>query len=281
MKKTLLVLALAVAAAATSSGAGANGSAYSPGLVYGWPGVGVDFSGTRFVAFSMPKSTIVAAVRARDGRVLRTKVLRGFYGVPLVAYDGTSGGLAGSKRSFVLSSYGPVPGSTGKTRFLVLSTRTLTGGPPIVLRGSWSFDAISPDAATLYLTQHLRAGDDPLYRVRPFDRRAGRLGGAIVDRLEGERDMGGVPVSRMSSADGRWAYTLYARRNHEPFVHALDTAKREAFCIDLPLDLAYDRQWALRLKLAARTNVLSVWLEGGTKVASVNTSSWKVAKPQS
>jgi hypothetical protein len=81
--KKLFALVLA-AAAVTAGGASANGSPYSPGLVYGWSGVGARDSGVRFVAFGMPKSTIVSSVRARDGHVLRSEVVRGFYGVPLV-----------------------------------------------------------------------------------------------------------------------------------------------------------------------------------------------------
>ena len=268
--------ALAVAAAIAVGTAGANGSPYSPGLQYGWPGVGQRDDDIRFVAFGMPKSTIVAAVRARDGRVVRSRVVRGFYGVPLVAYDGTAGGLSGNGRSFVLGSYGPLPGDAGKTRLVVLDTKTLATRRRIVLRGSWSFDAISPDAATLYLTQHLRAGENPLYRVRPLDVRTGQLQGAIVDRLEGEDEMGGVPVARVSSADGRWAYTLYARRGDSPFVHALDTLKREAFCIDLPLEFGYDKQWSLRLKLDASRRLLSAWLPG-SRVATVDVRTWKAA----
>lgn len=273
-----LATALAIVALATGS-AGANGSPYSPGLVYGWPGVEVRSSGVHLVSFSMPKSSIVAAVRARDGRVLRQSVVRGSYSVPLVAYDGTSGGLSGDGRTLVLGSYGPQPGKRGKTRFLVLSARTLAPRRGVVLDGSWSFDAISPEASRLYLTQHVRAGDDPLYRVRPYDLRARRLLGAIVDRLEGERDMGGVPVARASSADGRWAYTLYARRHHDPFVHALDTARSEAFCIDLPLDLGHDGQWGLRLRLnpAGSTLVVSSGVARLT-LATIDTRSWKVVK---
>jgi hypothetical protein len=142
-----------------------------------------------------------------------------------------------------------------------------------VLRGSWSFDAVSPRTTTIFFTQHLRAGDNPLYRVRTFDVRYGRLGGAIVDRLEGEKDMGGEPVARASSTRGRWAYTLYARRGHEPFVHALDTVEREAFCIDLPLDLGYNRQWSLQLRLDGRS--LSV-VRGRSELAAIDTGTWKV-----
>jgi len=273
--KKVLVLVLA-AAAVTAGGASANGSPFSPGLLYGWNGVGAG-DGVRYVAFGMPKSTIVAAVRARDGRVLKSRVVRGDYGVPLVAYDGTPGGLSGNGKSLVLGSYGPLPGTSGKTRFLILDTRTLATRRAIVLEGSWSFDAVSPDAASLYFTEHLRVGNKPLYRVRTFDARAGRLRGAIVDRLEGEEEMGGEPVARASSARGRWAYTLYARRGDEPFVHALDTVKREAFCIDLPLHLGYGRQWALRLKLASAGASLSV-LRGRSEVAAVNTRTWKVTR---
>ena len=131
---------------------------------------------------------------------LRSKAIGGDYGVPLVAYDGTSGGLSGDGKSLVLGSYGPLPGKSGKTRFVVLNARTLARHRAIVLAGSWSFDAVSPTADTLYLTQHLRAGDKPLYRVRAYDARSGHLGPPIVDRLEGEEEMGGQPVARSSSA---------------------------------------------------------------------------------
>jgi hypothetical protein len=275
MKSSLAVISAALVVATAAGGASANGSPYSPGLVYGWSGVGAREPGVRLVAFGMPKSTIVAAVRARDGRVLRSTVIQGFYGVPLVAYDGTPGGVSGDGRSLVLASYGPMPGSNGTTRFLVLGTRTLAVRRPVVLRGSWSFDAISPDSSTLYLTEHLRAGDDPLYRVRPFDLRAGRLRGAIVDRLEGEEEMGGAPATRAASTDGRWAYTLYARRGESPFVHALDTARGEAFCVDLPLRLGYDRQWSLRLSLDESRASLSIG-SGGARLATVDTRTWKV-----
>jgi hypothetical protein len=273
MKYVLATIALIAAIAAGV--ASANGSPYSPGLLYGWSGVGAGDS-VRYVAFGMPKSTIVAAVRVRDGKVLRSKVVRGDYAVPLVAYDGTPGGLSGDRKSLVLGSYGPLPGQAGKTRFVVLDTRTLATRRAVVLGGSWSFDAVSPTAETLYFTEHLRAGDKPLYRVRTYDARSGHLRGAIVDRLEGEEEMGGQPVARVSSTSGRWAYTLYARRGDEPFVHALDTVRREAFCIDLPLHLGYGRQWGLSLELESQGDSLSV-LRGRSKVAAIDTSTWRVS----
>jgi hypothetical protein len=276
--KKLLVLMLA-AVAVTAGGAHANGSPYSPGLAYAWPGVATP-DDIHYVTFGPSRWTVVAAVRARDGRVLRTSSVRGFYAVPLVAYNGIAGGLSGDGRSLVLASYGPLPGQRGRTRFAVLSTKTLRVRREIVLDGSWSFDAVSPDAATLFLTEHVRAGDDPLYRIRAFDTRSGRLGAAVVDRLEGERDMTGAPVARVQSADGRWVYTLYARRGGHPFVHALDTAKREAYCVDLPLRLGYDKQWALQLALDA-SRTLTVRRGGGLDLVSVDTTTWEVTTSSS
>ena len=268
--------ALLVVGAVAVGSAGANGSPYSPGLVYGWPGVGGS-DGVNYVTLGPSDWTVVAAVRERDGRVLRTRTVRGFYGVPLVTYNGIAGGLSGNERSVVLSSYGPVPGQRGKTRFVVLDTRTLALRRQIVLDGSWSLDAVSPDAATLFLTQHIRAGNAPLYRIRALDLRTGRLGAAIVDRLEGEGQMTGAPVARASGTGGRWAYTLYARRGAEPFVHALDTVQREAFCIDLPLHIGYERQWLLRLGLGL-PRTLTVSLAGKGRLATVDTATWKVER---
>jgi hypothetical protein len=276
MKTSLAVLAIVLALAAISAGgAGANGSPFSPGLDWGSNGVLAERAGLRYVTIATENATIVAAIRTRGGRISRMRYLRGQFGVPLVAYDGTSGGLSGDGKRLVLGSYGPPPGTSGITRFAVLDTKSFKLRRLIRLDGSWSFDAVSPDASVLYLTQHIRAGEQPIYRVRTFDVRTGLLRGALVDRLEGEGDMGGEPVTRASSPDGRWAYTLYARRKHEPFIHALDTLKREAYCIDTPLQLGYDKQWQLRLKLGARSGVLSV-RQGRRTLATVETGSWKV-----
>jgi len=273
-----LVTALALAAAVAAGGAGANGSPYSPGLVYGWDGVLASNGAVRFVTLSTARSTIVAVVRVRGGRVVRSRALRGFYGVPLVAYDGTSGGLSGDGKSLILASYGPVPGTAGVTRFVVLSTRTLRMRRLVELPGSWSYDAISPDGSALYLVEHMSAPPNPRYRVRIFDLAAGRLlQGAVVDRIEKEAVMGGEPVTRATSPDGRWAYTLYARQKAEPFVHALDTARKEAFCIDLPLRLGQPKQMELRLRLVAEGRTLSVRRDGAS-LAEIDTRTFAVRR---
>ena len=275
MRSALVLSALlAVVSAIAAGGAGANGSAYSPGLTYGWDGIRGQGGDTRFVTLNTPGSTVVAAIRVRDGRVLRSRALRGLYGVPLVAYDGTAGGLSGDGKSLALASYGPLPGEAGATRFVVLNAKTFRLRRLVVLPGSWSYDAIAPDGSALYLVQHVRAGANPLYRVRSYDVETGILRGAIVDRLENEEEMGGEPVTRAASPDGRWAYTLYARASAEPFVHALDTARREAFCIDLPLRLGQAKQRGLRLRL--RPDAELTVRKGATTVAVIDTRSFDV-----
>ncbi len=270
----ILVVVLALVAAIVAGAGGANGSAYSPGLDYGWEGVRAPSGDVRYVTLGTPKSTMVAAISVRGGRVLRSRAVRGFYGVPLVAYDGTTSGLSGDGRTLVLGTYGPLPGDSGTTRFLALRSKNLKPYRLVELQGSWSFDALSPDGKRLYLVEHISAGPSPKYRVRAYDLAAGRLlPNAVIDRLVSKAIMGGQPVTRATTPGGRWAYTLYARVKGKPFVHALDTARRQAFCIDLPLKLGEAAQMRLRLRLSR--DALAVRL-GKEQLATVNARSFVV-----
>jgi hypothetical protein len=272
MKFSLAALVgLLAAAAVLTAGASANGSPYSPGLVEGWDGVLASSGDVRYVTLATPTSTIVAVVRVRGGRVERTRILGGFYGIPIVAYDGTTGGLSGDGRTLVVSSYGPMPGTIGTTRFVLLDTKTFRKRLTIDLRGTWSYDALAPDGSTLYLVQHISAGPRPRYKVRAFDVASARLfPRPIVDTRENEALMRGEPATRASGTTGRWAYTLYGRRKDQPFVHALDTVGRKAFCIDLPLDLGQPKQMRLRLRLDTSGRALRV-RDGARTVAVVDT----------
>ena len=247
-----LVIALALASAVAAVAAKGDGSPYTPGLVQGADGVVSPDHRIRFVTLATPKSTVVAAIRVRTGRVARSNVLRGFYGVPIVAWDNSTGGVSADGRTLVLGSYGPLPGDAGVTRFAVIDTKTLRKSRLLALRGSWAYDAISPDGSSVFLIEYLAAGQNPHYRVRSLDVRTARLDAeAIVDRREDEVLMRGQPVTRVASSDGRWAYTLYARPKHGPFVHALDTVRGEAYCVDLPARLRQLEQMALRLRMRA------------------------------
>lgn len=248
MRRSAFALAAAISAAAVGAGVavGDGPQGPSPGVSAGWAGVLATNGKVRYVAIPGNRGTILEAVQVRGGRVLRWAVIPGSYGHPLVAFDGTSGGVSADGKTLVLASFAT---PDGITRFRALSTKTMRLHKVVALRGPWSFDALSPDASTLFLVEYLGKGANAAYRVRAYDMTAHRLfPGAIVDRREDEAEMRGQPVTRVTSADGRWAYTLYGRQGTPPFVHALDTVEREAYCIDLPLRLSQTKQMALRLR---------------------------------
>ena len=202
------------------------------GVDVGADGVTVPGSDARFVALGTPRGTVVARIALRGARVQTFRYLNGRYTVPAVAYDGSVGGLSASGRTLVLL----VPRVTfprERTRLRVLDAATLRIRETIDLRGDYSFDAISPDGAWLFLIHYVSPDDPTHYEVRGYDVRRGRmLAEPIVDPDEAAEEMRGNPLTRTTSPDGRWAYTLYDG-NGKPFVHALDTVGRTARCLDL------------------------------------------------
>jgi len=252
----------------------------SPGVAVGWDGAVDATSAVRYVALPAAKTTTVAAVRTSDGRVLRYATIRGAYGIPLVAFDGTAEGISSDGKTLVLADVGARP---DETRFAVLSAKTLRLRKAVTLPGLWAYDALSPNGRLLYATQYLGSGANARYNVRSVSLVTGKpVGGAIIDRREPDEEMNGSPWARTRSANGAWAYTLYAKPNGTGFVHALDTAKRRAFCVDLPWRTSVERLAAVRLSLADGGRSLELARRGGNRLAVVDTTTFKVtayAKP--
>jgi hypothetical protein len=265
MKRALV---LAVFAAAILAGP-AGGAGPSPGIAFGSPGVVSHNGKVRYVALRAGRGTLVEAISTRDGTVRRTRYLKGMYGVPLVAYDGSTGGLARNGKRLVVYS----PGSV--TRYVVLDPRSLRVQSRIVLQGKFGFDALSPDGSLMYLI-HLKSGTGIDYEVRAIDVSTGHLfPGAIVDRREPDEKMTGIPMTRVGSGDASWAYTLYSRSEGGSFVHALHTTAREAFCIDVPHVVPDDQLGNVRMRL--RGGSLELRLRGKT-VASIDTRTFEVKR---
>ncbi len=269
--KKFLVLAIAAIAAISVTGASAQKGGGAPlSVLLGGQGVASPDGKVRYVALTTGRQTIVSVVRVRGGRVDRWRLLSGYFGVPIVSLDGATAGVSHDGRKLVLAT---VAGGT-TTQFAVIDTRTLKLRR-IELRGLWSFDAIAPDASTLYLVQYSGPGSNAAYSVRAYDLATNRmLSRPIVDRDVGAELMRGWAVTRATSSDGRWAYTLYAKQKGKPFVHALDTADRKAYCIDLPLEFGRPEQMGLRLRLRAG-RMLEV-RNGQEMVATVDTRSFVV-----
>ena len=252
----------------------------TPGVVTGWDGAVDVAHAVRYVALPAAETTAVAAVRTSDGRVLRYTTIRGAYGIPLVAFDGTTEGISRDGNTLVLADVGV---NQKETRFAVLSTAPLRLKQSITLPGLWAYDALSPNGRMLYATEYLGTGANARYNVRSVSLVTGNpVGGALVDRREPDEEMNGSPWARTRSANGAWAYTFYAKPNGTAFVHALDTARRRAFCVDLPWRSNIQALSAVRLSLSDGGRSLVLSKAGMGRLAVVDTQSFKVeslAKP--
>ena len=215
------VVAVAVVAAAGAGGARADGL----------PVVGIDVGADGVAAGQRPprhapgrRDTLVARVARSGGRVLRSRLLRGTFTIPAVAYDRSAGGLTADGRTLALIA--PRAGfPRAETALLVLDARRLAVAPAraaarrLQLRRDLARRAPAvpdpvpvatrPDAATPSASTTCARG-----RLAPRP---------VVDPHEAGEKMQGVPLSRAASGDGRWAFTLYQRQSAAPFVHALDT----------------------------------------------------------
>jgi hypothetical protein len=260
----LLVLAASVAHAA--------GGPVPP--VQGGAGVSASGSSVAYVAVGAEKNTVLERVRRGTGFVERSRLIRGAWGVPGAAYDGSNTGLSFGERTLVLASFSGLP---SRTRLLVVDARPLRPRARIDLPGYFTVDAISPGGRWLYLIRYrsISAND---YEVRAYDLANRRLlPEPIVDPREPDEKMQGLPMTRTMSADGRWAYTLYANPDGAPFIHALDTERRSAACIDLD-GLDSDTIGEARLSLSGGT--LRVVGPGGPQ-ALVDTRTFAVRRPSS
>jgi hypothetical protein len=194
----------------------------------------------------------------------------GNFQMPVVAGD-TRAGLSADGRTAVLIERP----SGGHTRFAVVDTHKGRVVRVISLRGDYGFDATSADGARLYVIRY-RSRDRREYAIqtlRTADDSA-RLRTVVEKGEPGER-MSGLPITRVSSRDGGWVYTLYeGAGGHEPFIHALQTQQAFTVCIDL--DALAGRPDLSRLKLALAGPVLSVKRSDGAPLARVNTESFDV-----
>jgi hypothetical protein len=276
----LRLIALAFVSLALAASAAAAGGGPSPGVVTGRDGTLGPAGAVRYVALPSERATAVAAVRTSDGRVLRYTTVPGSLGIAQVAFDGTTEGVSRDGKTLVLATYA---GAGGVTRFAVLRTAPLRLRKTVTLRGNWSFDALSPDARTLYAIEYLGTGANPRYNVRAVSLVTGRpLGAPIVDKREPGEAMNGFPVARATGTDGSWAYTLYGKPDGTAFVHALDLRRRSALCVDLPWQRVRSAIVNVRLAIADGGRSLVLAQAGKGRLAVMDTRSFTVralAKP--
>src|SRR2546421_11239380 len=95
-----LVLAVGATCLLTATTA-ATGAGPSPGLSYG--SVGLAHGGERYVPVPAGKWTTLEAIKRGGGTVPRFMSIKGAWGIPLVAFDGTAGGLLPDGRTLLLA----------------------------------------------------------------------------------------------------------------------------------------------------------------------------------
>ena len=269
--RRLLIVCCLLALAMPASAAGAGGPV-SP--LQGGAGVAAPGSDVAYIAVGAGHRTVIERVRRAGGAVERYTSLAGSFGVPGVAFDGSATGLSADGRTLVLSGgVGRYP--VLRTHLVVLDAVHLRTRARIDLPGWFNVDAISPTGRWLYLIHYPSARNTTRYEVRAYDLPDRRLlAKPVIDPREPDEAMQGDPVTRAMSADGRWAYTLYARGDEAPFIHALDTERRTAACIDLP-GLAGADLSAVRLVMAPGGDTLRVVGPNGA-LALVDTRTFAV-----
>jgi hypothetical protein len=226
MKTSLCLLALGALALAAPAFAGYP----TTFAAQGGPGI-VGADGTvHYVAYKQGADTKLAALAIRDDAVLRSTMLDGPFGVPMLGNHNVALGMFRDGSAFVLQSVG----YGASTAFRVVRTSDLGISDTISLQGTFAFDALSPDGKTLYLIQHTSLEDIQHYVVRAYDLATHALRpGRIADKAQKSWVMSGWPSARTETANGRWVYTLYANPGGFPFVHALDTVRGVAHCVGI------------------------------------------------
>ena len=275
---TLVVLALAGAAALAAAAASGDGLPVL-GIDVGSKGVAARTAPVRYVTLPAGRGTIVARTARYGGRVLSFTRLAGSFTIPAVAYDGSASGLSADGKTLVLIQP-RVKFPRARTAFAVVDASHVRLLKRIVLNGDFSFDAISPNGKTLFLIEYFSARDPTRYNVRAYDLRTGHLlSRPVVDPRERGAAMRGSPLTRATSPDGRWAYTLYDGAGGTPFVHALDTSTRRARCIDLALLTGRRDLWQLRLAAVAGGRNIAVSTPTKT-LAFIDTTDFRVSVPR-
>jgi hypothetical protein len=273
MFRRLAVLLAALGALAAAPSALAAFPA--PFAVQGGDGL-LNLNGSlRFTATKDGANTLVSAVSTDGGGTLWKQTVDGAYGIPTITQSGKTAGLYHDGSAFVLQNVG----IKDKSSFVILDARDLAVRDTINLGGTFGFDALSPDGSKLYLIQHLSTNDIQHYVVRAYDLAAHTLmPGRIADKTQKSWVMQGWAVSRVTSADGRWAYTLYANPGGYPFIHALDTVKGVAHCVGLPWK-ANDQTPVYNFTLALKGGSLAVKWQDGRTWRLVNRTSWRLSTP--
>jgi hypothetical protein len=242
--------------------------------------------GPRYATVSNGGQTTILQIDQDGGEILGSKTIDGVYAIPVVAADGTSAGLSsdGSRLVLLEPRWLRFQFPREQSKFLVIDIRSngrMQVERRFALPGDFSFDALSPDGLGLYLTEY-PSRDLNDYAVREYDVGRQRLlpDPVLVAHEVSPGEMRGLPVTRATSPDGRWQYTLYnggGGRGDEAFIHSLDTERGISHCVDLPM-VSGAEAWRIGLELTDNGGALNA-TRGGETLAKLNTETFALTEP--
>jgi hypothetical protein len=187
------------------------------------------------------------------------------YAAPLPSVEYSLAGVSQSgTRAVALSIVG-----TG-TKAAILSRN---GKQTIALPGKqWEFDALRGN--NLFLIKYLARGG---YQVRLVHVGSGKLDPRPLKDPHESGTIWGSPFSRLSSADGRYVFTLYIGSNGGSMVHELDLKNATARCIDLPGTGNYGSATSTALVLSRDQRTLWAVSPGYGRAVAIDVRTRKVS----
>jgi hypothetical protein len=233
---------------------------------------------TRYVLFHGSGSTTISAITTSKGKVLRQLVLPGFWYFPNTIAG--AGGLSRDGKTLLLVELRG-KGRFEKSTFIVVDPirmkfvreftpyASMRPIPPYALT-----DALSPDASRLYAVPYTNAITgiaNPCFAEYGYDLRADQSVSVKTDSSSAGAN--GTAVTRASSGDGRWVFTLYrASGSGALFVQALDTVGAAVHCLTLP----HSQGTNAVLVLSNHSRTLEVNARGGRPSYHVTVANWHV-----
>jgi hypothetical protein len=197
----------------------------------------------------------VTRILITEARTERTELVRtvpGAWKEPTPVPGGSPEGISWDGSRVVLQGIDD-PGI-----FIAVSTNS-PAAQPLVIRpdGRFTYDALSTDGDTLFLTQYADPAGKQTYQIRAVDLKTGRLlEQPVVDKSDGGSSMAGEAAARATQSD--FAYTVYAGGTR-PFIHALSTGDGiYSLCIDLPIEAnaaSAQDPWSIAVSVDRRTVV--------------------------
>jgi hypothetical protein len=257
---------LVAAPAAAADGPG-------PAAIQGGEGVLSSDGTQRYLAVAAGDRqwTSLQTIQTSTGKLVAAANLSGSWGFPTMGWGPMWRNVSTDGKTLVVTE--TAPGS--QSRFLVYNPKTMQFRVAVVLNGTFTFDALSPDGSRLYLIQQMSQSDLSRYVVRAYDLRRQRLlPGRIADRTQKGWIMQGYPVTRETSSDGRMVYTLYSNPGGYPFVHALDTVRGVAHCVGIPMKSS---NAIGNVVLSLHGKKLAVHWRSGRPWYEIDTTTWRIA----